>query len=147
VAAITARANQYFSTIRAAVVVAFAPPAVLELGNATGFDFELVDRSNVGHEVLMQARGQLLQAAGKYPAIGMLRPNGLADEPQYQLELDWERSALGPDRRHQQHAGRRLGVLQTSSPIAAASRSVHPAMHSACCRRILTAGMCATAQR
>ena len=48
-------------------MVAFAPPAVLELGNATGFDFELVDRSSLGHETLMQARGQLLQAAKKNP--------------------------------------------------------------------------------
>ena len=96
VAAITARANKYFSTIRAAVVVGFAPPAVLELGNATGFDFELVDRSSLGHATLMQARGQLLQAAKKNPVIGLLRPNGLDDEPQYRLVLDWEKaSALG----------------------------------------------------
>jgi hydrophobe/amphiphile efflux-1 (HAE1) family protein len=96
VGSITARANKYFSTIHAAVVVAFAPPAVLELGNATGFDFELVDRSSLGHEALMQARGQLMQAARKNPVIGMLRPNGLDDEPQYQLAMDWEKaSALG----------------------------------------------------
>ncbi len=108
VAAITARANRYFSTIRAAVVVAFAPPAVLELGNATGFDFELIDRSSLGHEALMQARGLLLQAAKKNPAIGMLRPNGLDDEPQYQLELDWEKaSALG------------LSIADISSTLAA----------------------------
>jgi hydrophobe/amphiphile efflux-1 (HAE1) family protein len=94
--AIVARANRYFSTIRGARVAAFAPPAVLELGNATGFDFELIDRAAVGHEVLMQARGELLEAAAKNPAIGMLRPNGLDDEPQYQLDIDWERaSALG----------------------------------------------------
>ena len=74
----------------------FAPPAVLELGNATGFDFELLDRASVGHQVLMQARGQLLGLASKDPAIGMLRPNGLDDEPQYQLDIDWEKaSALG----------------------------------------------------
>ena len=94
--AIVARANRYFSTIRGARVAAFAPPAVLELGNATGFDFELVDRASVGHETLMQARGQLLEAAAKTPAIGLLRPNGLDDEPQYQLDIDWEKaSALG----------------------------------------------------
>ena len=44
----------------------------------------------------MQARGKLLELAAKDPAIGMLRPNGLDDEPQYQLDIDWERaSALG----------------------------------------------------
>jgi multidrug efflux pump len=94
--AIVARANKYFKTIRGAQVAAFAPPAVFELGNATGFDFELLDRASVGHQVLMEARGKLLQLASKDPAIGMLRPNGLDDEPQYQLDIDWERaSALG----------------------------------------------------
>ena len=96
VLAIAARANRYFASIRTAQVAAFAPPAALELGNATGFDFELIDRSSVGHEALMQARGKLMEAAAKYPAIGGLRPNGLDDEPQYQLDIDWARaSALG----------------------------------------------------
>jgi multidrug efflux pump len=94
--AIVARANKAFAAIRGAQVAAFAPPPVFELGNATGFDFELVDRASVGHQTLMQARGQLLEAATKDPVIGLLRPNGLADEPQYQLDIDWERaSALG----------------------------------------------------
>jgi hydrophobe/amphiphile efflux-1 (HAE1) family protein len=91
--AIVARANKYFSTIRGAQVAAFAPPAVFELGNATGFDFELVDRASVGHQVLMQARAKLLEVAAKNPAIGLLRPNGLDDEPQYQLDIDWEKAS------------------------------------------------------
>jgi multidrug efflux pump len=96
VQAIVARANKYFATIRGAQVAAYAPPAVFELGNATGFDFELIDRASVGHQVMMQARGKLLELAAKDPAIGLLRPNGLDDEPQYQLDIDWEKaSALG----------------------------------------------------
>ena len=94
--AVAARANGYFHHLRGAFVVAFAPPAALELGNATGFDFELQDRGNLGHEALMQARGQLLGMASKNPAIGLIRPNGLDDEPQYKLDIDWEKaSALG----------------------------------------------------
>ena len=94
--AIVGRANKVFSQIRGAQVVSYAPPAVFELGNATGFDFELIDRANVGHETMMKARGQLLEMASKDPAIGLLRPNGLDDEPQYQLDIDWEKaSALG----------------------------------------------------
>ena len=94
--AIVARANKFFRTIHGAQVAAFAPPAVFELGNATGFDFELLDRASVGHQVLMQARGKLMELASKDPAIGLIRPNGLDDEPQYQLDIDWERaSALG----------------------------------------------------
>ena len=93
---LAARANRRFQQFRGAMVVAFAPPAALELGNATGFDFELLDRGNVGHATLMQARGQLLAIASKDPAIGLVRPNGLDDEPQYKLEIDWEKaSALG----------------------------------------------------
>ena len=94
--AMAARANQHLSQLRGATVVAFAPPALLELGNATGFDFELEDRGNLGHAALMQGRNQLLALASKYPAIGMVRPNGLDDEPQYQVDVDWEKaSALG----------------------------------------------------
>jgi hydrophobe/amphiphile efflux-1 (HAE1) family protein len=94
--ALAARANQHFHQIRGAIVVAFAPPAALELGNASGFDFELEDRGNIGHQALMQARGQLMAIASKDPAIGLIRPNGLDDEPQYKLDIDWEKvSALG----------------------------------------------------
>jgi hydrophobe/amphiphile efflux-1 (HAE1) family protein len=94
--ALAARASQNFRQIRGAYVVAFAPPAALELGNASGFDFELEDRGNLGHAALMQARGQLLALASKDPAIGSIRPNGLADEPQYKLDIDWEKaSTLG----------------------------------------------------
>jgi multidrug efflux pump subunit AcrB len=94
--ALAGRANQRFHQIRGAFVVAFAPPAALELGNATGFDFELEDRGNIGHKALMQARLQLLGLASKDPTIGSIRPNGLDDEPQYKLDIDWEKaSALG----------------------------------------------------
>jgi len=94
--ALAARANRYFHQLRGAIVFAFAPPAALELGNATGFDFELEDRGNIGHAALMQARGQLLGIASKDPTIGSIRPNGLDDEPQYKLDIDWEKaSALG----------------------------------------------------
>ena len=91
--AVVARANKAFSAIRGAQVAAYAPPPVFELGNATGFDFELIDRASVGHQTMMQARGKLLELASKDPAIGMLRPNGLDDEPQYQLDIDWERAS------------------------------------------------------
>ncbi len=96
VQAIAGRAMQHFARIRDAMVVAFAPPAVIELGNATGFDFELVDRAGVGHDALMQARKQLLGMAAHDPNLMAVRPNGLDDEPEYKLDVDWEKaSALG----------------------------------------------------
>jgi multidrug efflux pump len=96
VQAIARRANAYFARIRDAMVIAFAPPAVIELGNATGFDFELEDRAGVGHDALMQARNQLLGMTAHEPNLMGVRPNGLDDEPEYKLDVDWEKaSALG----------------------------------------------------
>ncbi|WP_428484459.1 efflux RND transporter permease subunit [Rhodopila sp.] len=92
VAAIAARAMAHFKQIKDAQVFAFAPPAVLELGNATGFDFELMDRSNASHDKLMAARNQLLAAAAKDPRLMAVRPNGLNDEPQYTIAIDREKA-------------------------------------------------------
>src|SRR5258708_36807034 len=54
VQALAGRAMGRFSQIKDAMVFAFVPPAVFELGNATGFDLELVDRGNVGHDKLLK---------------------------------------------------------------------------------------------
>ncbi|WP_284945478.1 efflux RND transporter permease subunit [Acidisoma cladoniae] len=96
VQAIAGRAMGYFSTIKDAMVFAFAPPAVLELGNATGFDFELMDNGSAGHDALMNARNMLLGMAAQDPRLVGVRPNGLNDEPQYKIAIDREKaSALG----------------------------------------------------
>ncbi|KAA5844048.1 efflux RND transporter permease subunit EmhB [Pseudomonas chlororaphis] len=93
---LAARAQQHFFSFRDAMVFAFAPPAVLELGNATGFDVFLQDRAGIGHEKLMEARNQFLGMAAQSKILSQVRPNGLNDEPQYQLEIDDEKaSALG----------------------------------------------------
>ncbi len=88
---LTGRAMQFFSTIKEANVIAFAPPPVSELGNATGFDLFLEDRSGGSHEQLMQARNQFLGMAAQHPALRMVRPNGMNDEPQYQILIDDEK--------------------------------------------------------
>ncbi|WP_067733428.1 efflux RND transporter permease subunit [Novosphingobium naphthalenivorans] len=85
------RAMAYFSTIKEGTVIAFAPPAVQELGNATGFDLFLEDRSGGSHERLMQARNQFLALAAQNPNLKMVRPNGMNDEPQYQVVIDDEK--------------------------------------------------------
>jgi HAE1 family hydrophobic/amphiphilic exporter-1 len=94
--ALVKRAMGKFSQIRNARVFAFPPPAVLELGQAGGFDFQLQDRSGLGHEALMAARNQLLGMASKDPRLTRVRPNGLEDVPQYRIDVDWEKAgALG----------------------------------------------------
>jgi len=94
--ALAQRAQQHFFSFRDAMVFAFAPPAVLELGNATGFDVFLQDRAGIGHEKLMEARNQFLGMAAQSKVLYQVRPNGLNDEPQYHLEIDDEKAqALG----------------------------------------------------
>jgi multidrug efflux pump len=92
VQAIAGRAMKHFATIQDAMAFAFAPPSVIELGNATGFDFELLDRANLGHAKLMDARNQLLGMAAKEPTLIAVRPNGLNDEPQYRFDIDREKA-------------------------------------------------------
>ena len=93
---IAGRFNRRFWGSPEAMVIGFPPPAALELGNATGFDFELIDQAGLGHQALMQARGQLLGMAAKDPMFKLVRPNGLDDEPQYRIAIDREKaSALG----------------------------------------------------
>jgi multidrug efflux pump len=89
VQAVAARGNQRFSQIPQARVFIFAPPAVLELGTANGFDFQLIDRGNQGHEALMLARNTLLaEAAQRKDSLINVRPNGLDDVEQYSLKID-----------------------------------------------------------
>ncbi len=96
VTAVAGRAMGAFSQIRNAMVFAFPPPAVIELGMAKGFDFQLLDRGGIGHDGLMAARNQLLGMAAKDPALTKVRPNGLEDVPQYRIDVDWEKAgALG----------------------------------------------------
>jgi hydrophobic/amphiphilic exporter-1 (mainly G- bacteria), HAE1 family len=94
--AIAERATRAFSKIRNALVFAFPPPSVIELGTATGFDFQLLDRGGLGHQKLLEARNQLLGMAAKDPRMTKVRPNGMEDVPEYRVDVDWERAgALG----------------------------------------------------
>jgi multidrug efflux pump len=92
VQAIASRAMTHFKQIKDAEVFAFAPPAVLELGNATGFDFELLDQNNAGHDKLMAVRNELLAEAVKDRRMVAVRANGLSDEPQYTIAIDREKA-------------------------------------------------------
>jgi len=85
---VAAKAGAFFGTVRDARIFAFAPPAVSELGNATGFDLMLKDEANLGHEALTQARNQLLGELMADKRLVAVRPNGLEDTPQYRLEVD-----------------------------------------------------------
>lgn len=94
--AIVGRAFKTFSKIRDAQIFPLLPSPVRELGNSTGFEMELEDRGDLGHEALMAARDQLLAAAHKSPLLAQVRQNGLDDTPQLHLEVDQAKAnALG----------------------------------------------------
>jgi len=93
VKAIQARAMAKFMRFRDALAFAFAPPAVLELGTASGFDLRLTDNGSLGHDALMDARNQLLALAAADPRLRSVRPNGLDDAAQYKLDIDQQKAA------------------------------------------------------
>ena len=92
------RATAALSQFRDALIISFIPPAALELGNATGFDLQLVDTGNVGHEKLVAARNQLLGMAMQDKRIVGIRPVSLEDAPQLNVDIDQDKArALGLD--------------------------------------------------
>ncbi|KGT88525.1 multidrug efflux RND transporter permease subunit [Pantoea sp. JGM49] len=97
VPAIAGRAMQALGQIKDAMVFPFNLPAIIELGNATGFDFMLTDQGNLGHEKLTAARNQLFGMIAQHPdTLVGVRPNGMEDTPQYKLIIDQEKAqALG----------------------------------------------------
>jgi len=96
VGAIAGRAMGYFSQIKEAMIFAFPPPPVIELGMGTGFDLQLLDRGGLGHAKLMAARNQLLGMAAQDPRLVRVRPNGMSDVAEYHIDVDWDKAgALG----------------------------------------------------
>jgi len=94
--AVAGRAMRAFARHPGAIIYAFPPPSVTELGNAQGVDFELVDRGGMGHAALMNARNQLLGMAAKDKRLASVRPNGMEDVPQFRVDVDWDKAgALG----------------------------------------------------
>ncbi len=92
-ASLAGRAFGALSKIRDAFIFPLSPPAIPELGNATGFDFRLQDRSGLGHEALVNARNQLLGMTRQSKVLAQVRPNGLEDAPQLRLDIDREKAA------------------------------------------------------
>ncbi|MHA6717964.1 efflux RND transporter permease subunit [Sphingomonas sp. RS6] len=97
-AAIAGRAMGAFSQFRDGMIFAITPPAVQELGNATGFDLQLVDTGGIGHERLLQARNMMLGMAMQDQRLVGVRPNSLEDAPQLKVDIDQDKAkALGLD--------------------------------------------------
>ena len=90
--ALAGRAFGAMMGIRDAFVFPLSPPPIPELGTATGFNFRLQDRGGMGHDALLAARNQLLGMARGSKLLAGVRPDGLEDAPQLQLDIDRERA-------------------------------------------------------
>ncbi|HEX5130108.1 MAG TPA: efflux RND transporter permease subunit [Usitatibacter sp.] len=93
VKAVAGRAMGAFSQIKDAMVFAFAPPAVQELGRSGGFNFYIKDNTGKGHDALIAARNQFMGAAMQSKLLRNVRPNGQEDTPQFHLDLDVAKAA------------------------------------------------------
>jgi multidrug efflux pump len=85
--------NKLLMGIHDAMVFTVVPPAISELGNATGFDFRLQDRANAGGAALAAATGQLMGLAMKSPVLSQVRITGLGPGAQLSVNIDREKAA------------------------------------------------------
>jgi multidrug efflux pump len=86
--ALAGRAFGALMGVRDAFIFPLSPPPIPELGTASGFTFRLQDRAGKGHDALLAARNQLLGLASKSPVLTQIRPDGLEDAPQLQIDID-----------------------------------------------------------
>ena len=129
--ALAGQAMGAFSQIKDASAFAFFPPPIRELGNASGFDLQLVDRAGVGHETLMNARNQLLGMAAQSEVLTGVRPNGLSDVPQYKINIDNEKAAA---------MGVSLSDINNSLQVAWGSSYVNDFVHNGRIKRVYLQG-------
>ncbi len=93
---VAGRAFGALSGIRDAFILPLSPPPIPELGSSSGFSFRLQDRAGLGRDALLAARGQLLGMASQSKVLTGVRPDGLEDAPQLQVDIDRDRAnALG----------------------------------------------------
>jgi multidrug efflux pump len=92
VQALIGRAFVGLSGIKDAIIYPINPPAISELGNSAGFDFELEDQGSLGHAKLMEARNQLLGLAAQNPLVSGVRPQGMEDTAQLKIDIDRDKA-------------------------------------------------------
>ncbi|HEX9720674.1 MAG TPA: efflux RND transporter permease subunit, partial [Ramlibacter sp.] len=94
--ALAGRAFGALSGIRDAIIFPLSPPPISELGTASGITFRLQDRGGAGPAALIAARNQLIALAGQSKVLTQVRPDGLEDAPQLQIDIDRDKAnALG----------------------------------------------------
>lgn len=86
-------AQKHFSENASGEVFFMSPPAIMELGNSSGFDFQLLDQGGKGRDFLRKAKDALLTCARKDSRISDVRYEGLPEAETYKFSLDQDRAA------------------------------------------------------
>ncbi|WP_321363179.1 efflux RND transporter permease subunit [uncultured Celeribacter sp.] len=115
VQAIAGRAFPAMMGIQEAMAFPIVPPAVIELGNVSGFDFYLQAPAGQSHEQLLEARNMLLGMATQSPLIASVRPSGQEDATQFKLDIDWR--AAGAMGVNPSEVGNTLSIAMAGSYV------------------------------
>ena len=146
----SARANKYFASIKDANIIAVPPPAVLELGNTTGFDLMLQNRGGLiaravpggAQPVARRGGARIRGSRACVPTASRTRRSSSSTSTARRRARSASRSPTST--RRCRPAGR-PPTSTTSSIAAASSACTCRAIRSrACSRRTSTAGTCAT---
>ncbi|MBU3069930.1 efflux RND transporter permease subunit [Aestuariicella sp. G3-2] len=90
---VTERLMGSFQQIKSGMVIAFAPPAIMEMGNATGVNVFLQDRAGLGHDAMQAGMRNFIETAMSDPRVSWVSNKGMKDSPQYQIIIDDEKAS------------------------------------------------------
>lgn len=90
--ALAKRAMGALMGVRDAFIFPLNPPPIPELGTSSGFTFRLQDRGGNGHDALVAARNQMLGMSRQSKVLEGVRPDGLEDAPQLQVDIDRDKA-------------------------------------------------------
>jgi len=83
------RARIALKRIKGADIAVFLPPPVMDIGNATGFDFELENRSAIPRNRFEKLKNQLVESLSHDPRLTGVYANGLPPTPNEELQVDY----------------------------------------------------------
>ena len=93
---IAMRATMALSSIRDAQVFSLNPPSIAGLGQAGGFEFQLLANNGTNRATLKERRDALMGNARKNDKLAAVRLGGLEDTPQLRVHIDQAKaSSLG----------------------------------------------------
>ncbi|MCI5075038.1 efflux RND transporter permease subunit [Oricola sp.] len=93
---IAARANMHFAGNRAGRIIVMQPPAIMGLGNSSGFSMYLIDQAGNGTDALVEAAKSLALTANADARVSNVRASGTDEKSALRIDIDQQKAeALG----------------------------------------------------